>query len=90
MPKEYIEREAAIAFVKNNTPTLDKMTTIGCVERALYNAPAADVVEVVRCKSCKHRITDTFGRTMCSRSFTWIEVNLNDFCSHGERKDGAE
>ena len=43
---EYIEREATIDFVKNNTPTLDKMTTIGCVERALYIVPAADVQDV--------------------------------------------
>lgn len=46
----------------------------------------ADVVEVVRCKDCKHFMTDTFKRTMCNRTFTMFEMNENDFCSYGERK----
>ena len=43
---DYIELKTAIEFVKNNTPTIDGMTTLECVERALHNAPNADVVPV--------------------------------------------
>jgi hypothetical protein len=50
----------------------------------------ADVEKVVRCKNCKHFITDTFKRTMCNRTFTMFEMNENDFCSYGEKKEGAE
>ena len=50
----------------------------------------SDVVKVVRCKECKHFITDTFKRTMCNRTFTMFEMNENDFCSFGVRKEGAE
>lgn len=43
---EYIEREALIEFVKQNTPDINGETTIECVERAIRTQTAADVVEV--------------------------------------------
>lgn len=43
----------------------------------LINAPTADVVEVVRCKDCKH-----FGSVGCAVD---VVVNPNDYCSYGER-----
>lgn len=50
---------------------LDKTVT------AVYeSAPAADVVEVVRCKDCKHR----FNYGICAyRGDNW-------FCGYGERR----
>ena len=50
--------------------------------KALNSLPSADVVEVVRCKNCakyqkKYRWCDLHGDSM----------ELNDFCSCGERKD---
>lgn len=47
---EYIEREALIEFIKQNTPNINGETTIECVERAIRTHPAADVVEVVHGK----------------------------------------
>ena len=59
--------------------------------------PAADVAPVVRCKDCKHfnhkRMeceneaisTDHEGGAQYSLNF-WSD----DFCSYGERKDGAD
>ena len=46
--------------------------------------------KIIRCKDCKHFITDTFKRTMCNRTFTMFEMNENDFCSYGERKGSAD
>lgn len=43
---EYIEREAAIDFVKQNTPNFNGETTMKCVEGALKKLPAAEVIEV--------------------------------------------
>lgn len=49
------------------------------------SAPAADVVEVVRCKDCKHLMfSDMYGE--CSQAHMGI-VRPDDFCSYGERKD---
>ena len=43
--------------------------------------PTADVVEVVRCKNCKHRKKNTF----CLHNMRYEDDN--GFCSYGERSD---
>lgn len=51
----------------------------------INSAPAADVVDVVRCKNCKHLMfSDMYGE--CSQAHMGI-VRPDDFCSYGERKD---
>ncbi len=58
--------------------------------------PAADVVEVVRCKDCKYG--DFYcGSILCGNAHApWYNdefdatMELDDFCSYGERKEGAE
>lgn len=50
--------------------------------------PAADVVEVVRCKYCKNLYPDDSGKLHwcdCHRMF----VGSDDFCNYGKRKDGG-
>ena len=47
-----------------------------------YFAPTADVVEVVRCKDCKHK--NPIGNK-CLRDNLWHDSD--DFCSYGERKE---
>ena len=42
----YYNAETLLEFVKQNTPHIDGETTMQCVERAIKNAPTADVVEV--------------------------------------------
>lgn len=48
--------------------------------------PSADVVEVVRCKDCKHR--DPYD-LKCDHGLmkTELPVGDDDYCSYGERKD---
>lgn len=89
---EYIEREAAIEFVKNYTPILtNDGTSMKCVERSIRNAPAADVVEVVRCKNCKkwtwQTILDGHACAHWSSTEDWKYTGPNDFCRYGERRD---
>lgn len=45
------------------------------------NAPTVDAVEVVRCRDC--RKFKTYGCRMVASGY-------DDFCSYGERKDGAD
>lgn len=65
--------------------------------RAFASAPAADVVEVVRCRDCaKHYVV--LGRDMCAKNASGsgdhligLSATLPDaFCSRGARKDGGE
>lgn len=60
------------------------------------SASAADVVEVVRCKDCKHleTVIDIIGDIHCycgNADGKYItEVDWDDFCSHGEKREGTE
>lgn len=62
----------------------------------LNEIPSADVVEVVRCKDCKHYVLHTlFGRTQgwCERLCDKFDRSLahgteeDDFCSYGKKRD---
>ena len=53
--------------------------------------PLADVVEVVRCKDCRMFVDNKEALvTYCTRECKSLTVNPDDFCSYGERKEGAE
>lgn len=54
----------------------------------LESQPAADVVEVVRCRDCRY-FTEGMAVGMCKRveDKPIIPVVYNHFCSYGERKE---
>lgn len=81
---DYIKREDAINAIFSNkfTPSV--------VRRVLRQIPSADVVEVVRCKDCKHYayapVND--GWNSCDRDALIRHESF--FCASGERMDGEE
>ena len=102
--KEYIEREAAIKAIENDCSELvyyTKEEAIQCVKAI----PAADVVEVVRCRECKYW-GDEDGKLQRSDGLLFARCKIhnylldgrhtgwcpteNNFCSYGERKEGAD
>lgn len=90
MSGDYISREAAIkstwmilegmGYPRSENRSLEKM-----VEAVFKSAPAADVVEVVRCRECKHH-----DGIRCFRWNSVIVTRFDDYCSNGERKDGGQ
>ncbi|MGN0608972.1 MAG: hypothetical protein ACI4J6_07180 [Oscillospiraceae bacterium] len=95
--KEYIEREAIYDKLHNigGCDATDDWSkgwdkAIDAAINIIEAIPAADVVEVVRCKDCKYLLKDPSEREahLCSRNgFIRGRVNLDDFCSYGERKE---
>lgn len=89
MAKEYIERDALIAEYDRT-----HIGAPGGARKLMADAPAADVVEVVRCKDCAYR--EQLGdRLMCRRTAhksdngCWfgLRATANEhFCSYGERR----
>ena len=81
--KQLIDRQITTAFFNN-----EQRHEIGCIVEMLDNAPVADVVEVVRCKDCKH-FTEGMAVGMCKRipDKPIIPMPYNAFCAFGERKD---
>ena len=86
MATEYIEREAAKrellswAVSINHPEYLIKDDTLHIID----SIPAADAVEVVRCKDCKHRYSDSW----CE--YVDDDDDDNFYCARGERKEGAD
>ena len=60
------------------------------IRQNIIYMPVADVVKVVRCKDCKHRIDDEdfqCGHICLKRRANGGRFcEDNDFCSYGERK----
>lgn len=89
---EYIERGTAIAKLTALEVSKPNATMVGA-KRLLAEIPAADVVPVVRCKSCKH-----YDMGVCLKIYSdgnahpeaWQSRGPEDFCSYGERKDKAD
>ena len=53
--------------------------------RFLKKQPTVNAVPVVRCRECKYRSKDG-----CPIIDANIWMDDEDFCSHGERKEGAD
>ena len=100
MPKEYIEREALIARYD-----AEHVGSPGRARELITTAPAADVVEVVRCRECKYW-GDEDGKLQSSDGLLFARCKIhnylldgrhtgwcpteNNFCSYGEREEGAD
>lgn len=89
----YIDRETAIDEIDKWLDSVGYVTVgkglssygelVGCLE----DTPAADVVEVVRCKDCRFwtKQNDSLqGRCLLSENYPTREW----YCANGERKDG--
>lgn len=86
MAKEYIERDALLQEVESR---MGWSMSYDAIYGAIQEAPAADVVEVVRCKDCIKRKTQDCSMyyEADGEQYSW-EVD-DDFCSCGERRDNA-
>ena len=83
MPR-YIDADEAIQLSKEDK--LAWVYDLTDLEEFLSGVPTADVVEVVRCKECKHH-RDLDGGVKCER-LDGLLMNLpDDFCSYGEKKE---
>lgn len=107
---DYISRDAALSFPFANgqydREHADEHFIHGCesYREWIEQLPAADVVEVVRCRDCKHRIVNEhFGEKGYMKLKAMCELDTGDpfelgryaedddwFCADGERKDGGQ
>lgn len=86
MSDKYILRSGAIGAIKRNSGTLYTREAEFLLQKVillLKNAPAADVVPVVRCKDCKHRTE--YGNCGHPRQKGVLPSAYPfDFCNYGE------
>lgn len=74
---EYIEREALIKHIERSFGEISTPFVV----KEIKDFPNADVVEVVRCKDCRH-----FDGEGCLKTHGEFEPNPIDYCSYGERR----
>lgn len=100
---EYIEKQKAVDLLVELEKELQQLKPFNGFEHAMYRKlceakiaieklPAADVMQVLRCKDCVHwdDDPDTYGaddgpKGKCMKSFETMRAD--DFCSYGERKE---
>ena len=90
MVTEYITKEQTLETVKG------KMWP-GELEAAIKAIPPADVVEVVRCKDCRHKMTDEILLALAKNKDTALfcermggVISEMFYCGAGERMDGED
>lgn len=80
MAKEYISREAALKAIYTSTaPALE-----------VKYIPAADVVEVVRCRECYFRELDGADVPVCTGAMAYSHTPDDWFCAAGKPKYGGQ
>ena len=101
---EYIEREAVIELLEDKQRAIcpagrygrgyvygrdrDEYDAIDADIDTVQNIPAADVVEVVRCKDCRN-CTPFYGdKGLCYLWADGIDVFLDGFCNYGVKMEG--
>lgn len=84
MHDEYISREAAVKAL-----FAPGMCYAPIQLQIVKDLPAADVVEVVRCKDCKYGDYDSKpnGAMVCLRTKDGFWREETDFCSYGKRRE---
>lgn len=88
---DYISREELIAtFRANLVGEHDYVTDFRAIESLLRRMPAANVVEVVRCKDCKNYQTDWQPLSFDDGHYcAMVDTTMpyEGFCHMGERRE---
>ena len=93
--KEYIEREAVLSELTEELEIRSPMCTeeqnyyinlgLKIALKDIKKLPAADVVEVVRCKDCTYgHFASHCSKYMCEKGCGTLKYS-NDFCNYGTR-----
>jgi hypothetical protein len=86
----YVDVDALLDKLKKLKEKWGFTFTADGVEEAIFEVeeePTADVVEVVRCRDCKHFGKDLgYGKHDCKK-YEMPYCLENDYCSYGERKE---
>ena len=90
-PNDVGQLEAAMLFKAEHIKAKadpEMFSAVACMLFRLWDT-ATKRVEVVRCKDCTRCVTHK-GVHICNKWRTFPEIELDDFCSYGERKEGAD
>ena len=85
MTEKYIKASECEEYFYKHLDDLNMAAAMNAIDEM----PNADVTEVVRCRDCKHKLVEYDGTFTCNifsnRYGLPYRINLDDFCSYGER-----
>lgn len=90
MPKYIDASKIRLTAVGTVDKDGDILVSVRDVRKAIEQTPAADVVEVVRCKDCKYLTKEMIGDTLeflCGLSSGMVNPAPDFYCSYGKRKE---
>ena len=79
---DYIKREDAKRAIRRNFHDFGTRCMINNIINEVAKVSSNNLVEVVRCKDCKH-----FDTGYCGIPFIGKKVSPNHYCSFGERAE---
>ena len=85
---EYMKRDSVIKSITAEIKS-DRDATI-VAEMMLADVPEEDVIDVVRCKDCKHHeelLNNNDGNMLCWVHGLDVIVDRNGYCNYGEREE---
>ena len=88
-----INREVLLSFEKMDADlcaTCGEHHTAEDVIMMIKTAPTVDAVPVVRCRECKHCDPENYHCDHPMSTAAPLRRKPDDFCSYGERKEGAD
>lgn len=88
-----INREALLSFEKIDADlcaTCGEHHTAEDVIMMIKTAPTVDAVPVVRCRECNHCDPENYHCDHPMGTAAPLRRKPDDFCSYGERKEGAD
>lgn len=92
MPR-YIDADALKKDLEENYVFIGFADLLNDIIEVIDTQPTADVVEVVRCKDCKHyQFADNRAFGMPVKMCEWFgfeDVDDDEFCSRAERREDA-
>ena len=92
-PNDVGQLEAAMLFKAEHIKAKADPELFAAVAEMLSRLwdSATKRVDVVRCRECKYRkYDDICGMLWCNVEISTKRVKPDDFCSYGERKEGAD
>lgn len=83
---EYVDREKVIKEIDKGDLLVGNNAE--WAKEIVYRTPTEDVRPVVRCKDCKYYETGKDYTPYCTNFENLLEeMNPDDYCSYGERKE---
>ena len=88
--KRLIDANALISYIDECSQESRFRVYYGYAKSFIDDAPTVDAVEVVRCRECKHCDPENYHCDHPMGTVAPLRRKPEDFCSYGERKEGAE